>query len=142
MTTGRINQVCQLLPKRTQPRGLPQLCADQQQKCDCSNQATTGPRSSRPCKSKMNSLLDAAWPTRGAGETRPPDWRPAALARRSVQDTSSRSTHRESTATTHIERRADSPEGCRAARSDSFRGPSPLKPRFISHSQSQRTTNE
>ena len=106
------------------------------------NKQLQGPRSSGPCKSKMNSLLDAGWPARGVGETRPPNGRPAALARRSVQDSGSRSTQRESTATTHIERRADSPEGCRAARSDSFRGPSPLKPRFISHSQSQRTTNE
>ena len=106
------------------------------------NKQLQGPRSSGPCKSKMNSLLDATWPARGVGETRPPNGRPAALARRSVQDSGSRSTQRELTATTHIERRADSPEGCRAARSDSFRGPSPLKPRFISHSQSQRTTNE
>jgi len=40
MTTGRINQVCQVLPRHTQPHGNPWVCMAQQQKCDGSHLTT------------------------------------------------------------------------------------------------------
>ena len=64
-----------------------------------------------------------------------PNDKPPALAHRSVQESSSRSTHRDSTTTGNIELIA-SIQRCRTTATDSFRGQSPLKPRFNSHSQS------